>query len=978
MNLLLYAGHASALSPPRSITLDGATPNPAAIFNDAPAATVIFGASVVGLGQADGTWSLPSGSMAGPMISHLALSNTAGSRTNIVTVGTLAAAQNGTTTMSLVWTGQGGLPVLELPLALKVSTRAVALFNPSKLGWYSLIYGGYGQQSRLRTNAKGEMRPFDGASVYMTGSNKGANPYSDLLLPEQQWNGTQQWSTKINQAINSNGKTGLVLCVAVRWWSFTVPPTTAHPAHPGFPANKADFVDITNFTINTWWPVGAQTGDTAAQVRTKIRDMYTKFTQGWFDNVIFAPWRGSGTNTGVNRGLINRINDLNLPFVKVIVRPCWEGNGDWVPVGTSGASDIDTQDYGWIENQSDVNLMRAALKYYLDGLNGLSPGLINGRFELALNPLRDNHHPSTAFTDIIAKAVYETPNDGTNFISYIGPDVYDRNLTPAPARNANLSSTQQTARFSNNAGRTPGLTTFTDQLDIYYGSPGTGVKPRLCVGEWGPSTNIGTTETATSGNDDPGFIDGMWNIMSTAAAQDVNTGNAAIIPGYMGFEMLFRPDDTAGQYEMDVTVDSTNPNKPVFTYVGASNKPNASQRYHALYGLGYNSTVVTTTSKYVANPLPTTIGLTRTAANIIVPTGLNHNVENDFAVAAGKTLDLRDNVFNSGTLADPKSSRVRITSGGANAVVYGGKIQGVQPRSLAWFQMKFEPSTDLPGEPGYGTNLAVHDLDSNSFNDDCNANPLIFEHCVAVNGQDPFNMAGGTAVAVIMRSCYVGWGRDDGLENDGLHDIILIEDCLFNNVHSFISQDSNNQPTTKRVTLKNTLVRCGRKKYYSAGGFMAPGRTFDPPRTSNAYQAAYSDYYPTATVPFTPTTLTSTVMNWSGGGFFKGIQQAWHIDATDCVFCMDGLPASTGHTHWGMPDSTFSNCLFVWLGPTSGPGSYLSTGASFDPLPSGVTLSTDVKDWNREATAWISAHGGTATNDAWGFPICEDYPSTLR
>lgn len=578
---LLLAISKRLLLPPTQVDIVGGV---AVISQDdaVVSGTVLFSVSVIGLGQADGAWSFTA---SGPAAAKIGLSSNVGQQVDVKTTGAITGL-TGNTVINVTWTGQGGSPVRNQSLTATIAAATPLAFNPSKLGWWTLLYyDGGGRNSRLRMNHSGQVRPYDGASVYMEGYRAATNPdnanqWAKNLNGASLWGNSKTWySTFIQPAIASQPSTqkGLVLNVAVRWWNPRSSPNAFFQPHRGsFPALKADFDSLAicqnGDIVNSCYPIGVQDSDTVEQVRAKVADMWDKLGDGWFDPVIFAPWPT----------IIANIRALNLPFWKVIVRPIWEGNSEWKPNGkdlagnVSVADNIENQGYCWCNTDEHVRIIKKAMKWYVDGLNSLTNGA--GHFELALTPLRANAGPSIngqKMNNIIKLGASESP-----IFDYIGMDGYDRNINVGPGYASGTNSDRFDA-FANDES------SINYNLGIMASHPSYGYK--LCQGEWNgssgpalstkfpngctlgpPASPISQPGENRAGCDNPTFVQKMWDVFSNNP---------------FGFEMLFMPSEL--EYRMDVNMDT--PAAPVYGTAASplSCKPAASQKFHELYGLSY-------------------------------------------------------------------------------------------------------------------------------------------------------------------------------------------------------------------------------------------------------------------------------------------------------------------------------------------------------------------------------------------------------
>jgi hypothetical protein len=404
----------------------------------------------------------------------------------------------------------------------------------------------------------------------------------------------------------------------------------------------------------------------------------------------------------------------------------------------------------------------------------------------------------------------------------------------------------------------------------------------------------------------------------------------------------------------------------VDAYTGRDLSPNARNMVSASY-----------VSPYVS--VATTIGLTRPPADIIIPSSYNINDGNNFNVAAGKTLDLRNITFQmlqaSGGSAIT-AARVATGTCGDMACFYGGKIIGVQPRTLTWYQMKHDAFHDDPPaswnagghtEPGYRTTAGS--LDSNATNNgQGSGNTILFENMVVVNCQDSLNLAGLTAYKSIYRGCYVEYNRDDSIENDGGR-LFEVYDCFINGTHMFLSNSGGAESVPHKIY--NTLVLMERKPY-----------TTDVSRNDPNRYEKYDAPWPGGNIIATGDLRR---YGYSHGTLFKDGTNN-NVDMRDCVIGLQGFPGAS--FTWAR--GTYSNVLLIWMG-TDNLQDLIDFGNahptySVYPLPTGVTAvaSGDGSLWAREAIAWITAHHGVVSYYAAdavssrGLPYCNDYPFLHR
>lgn len=274
----------------------------------------------------------------------------------------------------------------------------------------------------------------------------------------------------------------------------------------------------------------------------------------------------------------------------------------------------------------------------------------------------------------------------------------------------------------------------------------------------------------------------------------------------------------------------------------------------------------------------------------------------DVSPKAGETYDLRGVALRSNM---PKYPLI-LRDAGDGACVTGAKIQGQQPRSLTWHQMK-----------------ARYDGDGANFK--YPKGRVTFEKLWIDNVSDAVSIpspsrSGGVSWTV--RSVYARFIRDDFVENDtclpGEIDDVLVDGTfmfLSSRPGAKSSGGKRGQATTK---IRNSLVRL--------------------------------QCMPDSTSDNSCTGTTST------GHLFKRSACSGPVDVENVIFRVDSHN-SAGDAAMQFAPGRYKNVTVVWLGQGNYPV----------PVPSGVTVTRNVAVWDRARASWLARHGCNASGDNCAF-----------
>lgn len=264
--------------------------------------------------------------------------------------------------------------------------------------------------------------------------------------------------------------------------------------------------------------------------------------------------------------------------------------------------------------------------------------------------------------------------------------------------------------------------------------------------------------------------------------------------------------------------------------------------------------------------------------------------------AVGATYDLRGVMIEGNPLQYPV-----LLDDPHDTCIVGVTVQGQQPRSLTWHQVKVSDKYHLMDGDGVGWESST--------------GKVILEGAWIDNMEDgigpPFDLVPDPTSTWSLRHVYMKYIRDDAIEDDGCLSGEVI-DSFFDGIWTFVSNkpskaaraDVQGQAT---LTIRDSLIR----------HICMP----DPRPKNNGC-----------------TSKTGT------GELFKaGADCKMKVDMKDTVILKEG--ARNGDDF--LP-GTYANVTLVWLGGGSWPGG---------KLPPGVTLTTNPDVWNKARADWIKRHG---------------------
>jgi hypothetical protein len=325
---------------------------------------------------------------------------------------------------------------------------------------------------------------------------------------------------------------------------------------------------------------------------------------------------------------------------------------------------------------------------------------------------------------------------------------------------------------------------------------------------------------------------------------------------------------------------------------------------------------------------------------------------------ANKTLDLRGITCHN----HPREfNPVHIQAVGDGFVVHGLRVEGDQPLTTPWRVMKNEGGATTSPDPNWNDASIFIERDAIA---DLHKGTVRIESCAFYDSFDTIRSQGDHLGRRITTSgCYIRSPRDDAFENDGLngHDII---DCLVDNANNFMSQkpggESDPPASTNITNVNNCLIHIGQNWHDVEG-------SGDIPNSGSKWTQKYPN----------GTNMGSTsAAGYVGGRMFKFVSDSGKMVFRRCIIRIDRL-ARAGRGEMPLQggsdniESTFEDCVLVWLGDGSCPdlpadGGYpWRGGASGGSPPTGLTVMTGTDGYNfwlSERAKWLTAHGARDAN----------------
>ena len=167
----------------------------------------------------------------------------------------------------------------------------------------------------------------------------------------------------------------------------------------------------------------------------------------------------------------------------------------------------------------------------------------------------------------------------------------------------------------------------------------------------------------------------------------------------------------------------------------------------------------------------------------------------------------------------------------------------------------------------------------------------------------------------LLSGAYMRYIRDDAVENDDLHPG-EIANCLIDGCFVFLSQRSSSGKTSEAVTrIRDCVVHVQAQPH--------DGVDRRASRDKNIH-------------------IGKDGIGRAPGMVFKWDSRMGRVDVKDCTFRMDAM-SFNGAADMLFPPGSYENVTLVWLAGIPYP----------QALPDGVTLSTDIADWQGARQAWI-------------------------
>ena len=294
----------------------------------------------------------------------------------------------------------------------------------------------------------------------------------------------------------------------------------------------------------------------------------------------------------------------------------------------------------------------------------------------------------------------------------------------------------------------------------------------------------------------------------------------------------------------------------------------------------------------------------------VVPAGTHTNA---YLVKGGthQTHDLRGTFFK----ANPPKFPVSFNAPVDDVCVVGASVQGTQPRSWTWDQMKHGDNQKYDGD-GIGWSHPV--------------GPMIIEGAWIDNVEDalgpPKSPETSRSASWIVRHVYARYIRDDFMENDACLNGEMY-DTLVDGTHMFLSVRPGKNNTVKTGTtpvikIRDTMVRLDCKPDDRSDTSCGPGASL------------------------------GQLFKWT-----TACNPPPVVDIADTIFRVDDI-SRNGAGPMAFPPGTYKNVTLIYLGQGSYPGK----------LPaSGVTETKDVALWDAARARWLQRHGCDAKGESCTF-----------
>lgn len=419
-------------------------------------------------------------------------------------------------------------------------------------------------------------------------------------------------------------------------------------------------------------------------------------------------------------------------------------------------------------------------------------------------------------------------------------------------------------------------------------------------------------------------------------------------------------------FNSSATAGGTPPYTRVWDYgdgsgVGSAVSPNHSYAAEGLYtvsltvtdslGVSDNETKIdfinVTSAPPPAGPADTPTLLAR--PNKVTPNATFTDRWIDASPVADKTYDMRgsrfegyfdaDAIFGFGTFSDGAGGtnatahqknqfpiEIGDSTPAARAAIIGGIVTGDQPANLTWNRMKHGSHIQQALDNGQ-TGEQAWALIVNNQNQDGDARIHVAEGSWALvdgirtyNTHDGFGIYGAAQTradtgTVYFRNVWVKDAHDDAIENDRSQLAIVVEDCLFEECHTFLSTrapDTSGTPdASKPQTIRDSIV------------WLKP--------RPGPYQQ--------------PTSVLGH------GNMYKEQTNSPPLVMENVIIAIEKPNTSSAYD---LPEraglDSYTNVTLVWLGQGAYPAA----------IPSGVTLTTDRSILDDAVAAWKGRHGVTS------------------
>ena len=248
-----------------------------------------------------------------------------------------------------------------------------------------------------------------------------------------------------------------------------------------------------------------------------------------------------------------------------------------------------------------------------------------------------------------------------------------------------------------------------------------------------------------------------------------------------------------------------------------------------------------------------------------------------------------------------------------NAVIFGFKCRGMQPKSLTWQDMKF-------GSVATGSLADDKSWDDKHLKIQGSINGIFYaEDFASYDSMDGIDTGdvGTQTHHCIMQSFYARGNRDDFIQNDQLK-AITCRDFLIDGCHFFVSvRPGGGLSAYINMYFHNGLIRLGRNTYFAGQN----------PGTSNPNpQSLYSDYWTSPDDRGIPEKSNNQQRGYAHNQVIKDFAGfKGEVIMEDCFVLMESKPLG-GQNDPIWPRGRYKNVTYGYVGETP---------ANFGPTPNG-------------------------------------------